>query len=194
MGFTMGFAPSFPIKTQPTNFESVEAFDASGRRHEHYHQKKDVTQFESLTSKFFQRYVEERQNAQEAKAKFNDLVGLAARFPQWHESDIADFRTQFLSFDLNHDGLIDFPELDTALTELGDKSPYHVRKQKFDEIDVDHSDSIDFEEFLHLLDSVMMSSEGGISDAIGDMCKRETQNANTIRHLTLEQQMEAGLF
>ncbi|XP_022095808.1 calmodulin-like [Acanthaster planci] len=190
----MGLAPSFPIKTQPMNFVSVLAFDTSGKRRKHFRQRNDITEFESLTSKYFGRFVEERQKAQEAKEKFNDLVGLAARFPQWHESDIADFRSMFMNFDQNHDGLIDFPELDKALNELGDTSAYQVRKRKFDEIDEDHSDSIDFEEFLHLIDNVMMSSEEGISGALGDMCKRESQNANILRHLSIEQQMTAGLF
>ncbi|XP_071789923.1 uncharacterized protein [Asterias amurensis] len=190
----MGLSPSFPIDKEPPNFEDLKAFNISGKRRQDFEQETDITEYECLTHKYFKRYVKERQDAQEAKAKFNDLVGLAARFPQWTEADIAGMRSQFLSFDINHDGLIDFPELDSVLSEMGDTSSSSVRKERFDVIDEDHSDSIDFEEFLHLIESVSSTERGGISDTIGAMCEQGSKNANIIRKLTVEQQIYGGVF
>ena len=38
---------------------------------------------------------------------------------------------------------------------MGDTSSSSVRKERFDVIDEDHSDSIDFEEFLHVSNSFL---------------------------------------
>ena len=46
----------------------------------------------------------------------------------------------------NHNSLLCYRE--KALDELGDTSSHEVRRQCFDEIDADGSNSVDFEEFL----------------------------------------------
>ena len=40
-----------------------------------------------------------------------DFRSLIEEFPEFKEADIVDLRLQFLTFDLNQDGIIDFKEL-----------------------------------------------------------------------------------
>ena len=40
-----------------------------------------------------------------------DIPRLVKKYPQWNRAEIEDMKIQFNSYDLNHDGLIDFPEL-----------------------------------------------------------------------------------
>lgn len=70
------------------------------------------------------------------------------RFPEITEQEIFDLKLQFQTFDLNRDGLIDYNELGQVLDDLGDRSVAARRQQYFDEMDVDGSGAIDFEEFL----------------------------------------------
>lgn len=44
-------------------------------------------------------------------SRSTDVTHFANRFPEWDENDIWDLKIQFMAFDLNNDGLIDFPEL-----------------------------------------------------------------------------------
>lgn len=70
------------------------------------------------------------------------------QFPEITEQEIFDLKLQFQTFDLNRDGLIDYNELGQVLDDLGDRSVAARRQQYFDEMDVDGSGAIDFEEFL----------------------------------------------
>lgn len=70
------------------------------------------------------------------------------QFPEITEQEIFDLKLQFQTFDLNRDGLIDYNELGQVLDDLGDRSVGARRQQYFDEMDVDGSGAIDFEEFL----------------------------------------------
>lgn len=79
-----------------------------------------------------------------------------------------------------------------ALDELGDTSTKQERRIAFDQIDVDHSDSIDFEEFMELL--TVVSKDGSLSDAIGKMCKRGTDKMSIIRTMSVDRQLQLGLF
>ena len=40
-----------------------------------------------------------------------NVSSICAKYPQWKEDNINDFKVQFQNFDLNKDGLIDFEEL-----------------------------------------------------------------------------------
>ncbi|XP_071850079.1 fimbrin-like isoform X2 [Apostichopus japonicus] len=187
----MGSLPSFPVQREPITFESSNLYTACGKKDLSRCTRTTITEFEKVTEKFFEPVVKKRLNEFEAKEKFEDVTHFANRFPEWDENDIWDLKIQFMAFDLNNDGLIDFPELNKALNELGDKSSSEKRKRYFEEIDIDHSDSIDFEEFLELLAKV---SKKGLSEAIGSVGSVGRKLAMLARHLSLDEQMEAGIF
>lgn len=190
----MGIRLSFPIPVPKTNisFETSEAYSSSGK-------KKDAvvvfdkTGFEAATEKSFRYFVEERIKAREAKEKLDDIEDLTIKFPEYSMAQIEDFKFQFMSFDVNQDGHIDYPELQHALNDLGDLSTNEQRRLAFDLIDIDHSDSIDFEEFMELITTVV-SREGSLSQAIGNMCKRGTEKTSIVRTLPVERQIQLGLF
>ncbi|XP_054766974.1 calcium-binding protein 5-like [Lytechinus pictus] len=190
----MGINPSFPIPVPKTHisFEPEFSYSSSGHKRD-LNIEYDKTGFESATEKNFQVFVEQRKKAREAKIKFDDLDGLRKKFPHYTVGQIQDFKYQFMSFDINQDGLIDYPELQHALDELGDTSSDQKRRRAFDQIDVDHSDSIDFEEFVELLTKVV-AQDGSLSEAIWKMCKRGTEKTSIIRTMPVERQLELGLF
>ncbi|XP_071495737.1 uncharacterized protein [Diadema antillarum] len=189
----MGLNPSFPIPVPKTNisFEAADMFTSNGK------EKKrpvfDKTGFESATEKNFHRFVEQRRKAKLAKQKFEDLDGLMKKFKAYTLGQIEDFKMQFMTFDVNQDGLIDFPELVNALDELGDTSSIDERLAAFSQIDTDNSDSIDFEEFMQLLTTVA-SKDGSLSQAIGNMCKRGSHFASIYRTMPVHRQLELKLF
>jgi Ca2+-binding EF-hand superfamily protein len=66
----------------------------------------------------------------------------------------ANLRDQFMSFDLNEDGLIDHDELSMVLDQLGDKTGVEEREDYFRRVDYDGSNGVDFEEFLAVRESL----------------------------------------
>ena len=59
------------------------------------------------------------------------------QWPKWSETDMADLRDQFNSFDLNSDGMIDLYELSIVLDRLGDTTDEAARKRHFDAVDAE---------------------------------------------------------
>ena len=193
---SMGAAPTFPVQRVPITFESAKTYTSSGKKDWSRCTRVNITEFEKSTQKHFENVIEKRRCAKEAREKLDDLTPFLDKYEQWTARDIEDLRTQFMSFDINGDGLIDFPELDRALNELGDKSTSGARRAYFDAIDVDHSDSIDFEEFLEYIHSQLLSkvTTEGLSQAIGSVCSYGQKCARALRCMTFSEQMEAGLF
>ncbi|XP_003727589.1 troponin C [Strongylocentrotus purpuratus] len=190
----MGLNPSFPIPVPKTiiSFEPEISYNTSGVKKKDIEIEYDKTGFESATEKNFQAFVEERKKAREARERFEDLDALQKKFTRYTLAQLETFKFQFMSFDINQDGLIDYHELQIALDELGDSSTKQERRLAFDQIDVDHSDSIDFEEFIELL--TVVSKDGSLSDAIGKMCKRGTDKMSIIRTMSVDRQLQLGLF
>ncbi|XP_071946646.1 uncharacterized protein [Antedon mediterranea] len=191
----MGISISFPVAPKEIYFTSPAAFMPTGQKREFAVNESTLekTRFENITEKHFKNIIENRQEAMEAKAKFEDIRALANKYTQWTEADIFDFRLLFQEFDLNHDGLIDFEELVIALEDLGDTSSLETKRAYFNEIDIDGSNSIDFEEFIELINAVS-SESASEHTALGNVCQKGNEIIHIIRGLDVFQQMDSGLF
>ncbi|XP_072033024.1 uncharacterized protein [Amphiura filiformis] len=141
---------NFPIEVHVffvavPDYTTYGEFSPSGKFWHDEMQKRNRTVSKEL--QLFVSMIKRRKDARLAKAKFNDMNRIAKNYKHWNRVDLEDMKYQFISYDLNHDGLIDFPELEKVLDELGDTTSHELRRKIFDEIDVDGSDSVDFEEF-----------------------------------------------
>ncbi|CAK8678869.1 unnamed protein product [Clavelina lepadiformis] len=116
----------------------------------------------------------------------------AKRFPQWEPDDIGDYKIQFEIFDLNCDGLIDFKEMNQVLDEFGEPSEEEDRLKYFKEIDLDHSNSVDFEEFLLVVSKLQASSAPGTS--IGNIVAKGAKQVKELRRMSVYKQLTNGLF
>jgi len=115
------------------------------------------------------------------------------QYPQWKEADLANLRDQFMSFDINEDGLIDESELSQVLDTLGDKTSDAERHAYFGRVDQDMSDGVDFEEFLELVHSVVT----GNADAqcgFGKVYIETATNTAACNDLDVTEQLKFGLL
>ncbi|CAH1800795.1 unnamed protein product [Owenia fusiformis] len=201
----MGNIISFPVVNPPITFEMDTDFAPTGERI--VEKKRRTNRFERITEDFFQYLLEERAEIIKAKQKFLevDMEAILARYPRWTADDIQDYKTQFQTFDPNLDGLIDFNELCSVLDELGDKTTTATRRKYFDQVDVDRSNGIDFEEFLELiwvvskpkdpeLDSDEEAENEEAGNQLGELCLKGGETAQRVRRLSVVQQMQQGLF
>jgi Ca2+-binding EF-hand superfamily protein len=69
---------------------------------------------------------------------------------EWKNHSLEALIVVFRTIDINEDGLIDFYELCSVLDEIGDDTTEQQRRKYFLNIDLDHSEGIDFEEFLNV--------------------------------------------
>eukprot|EP00918_Siedleckia_nematoides_P028946 GHVU01062203.1.p1 GENE.GHVU01062203.1~~GHVU01062203.1.p1 ORF type:complete len:192 (+),score=31.00 GHVU01062203.1:380-955(+) len=187
---------SLSVKRQTFCYDDPEHYTYSGEfREEMWLKQQQMGNiFEQLAEELFGTMIKQRKEIMTARNKFHasNVVEMAERFENFTVQDILDLKAQFQTFDLNQDGLIDFPELCAVLDELGDESDGETRKTYFDELDHDSSGAVDFEEFLDLIKYVGKDSESG--NLLGHMFQEGTQNTRNVRKLSVAQQITTGLF
>ncbi|CAH1800794.1 unnamed protein product [Owenia fusiformis] len=201
----MGNIISFPVVNPPITFEMDTDFAPTGERI--VEKKRRTNRFERITEDFFQYLLEERAEIIKAKQKFLDLntSAIVKRYPNWNYEDILDMRASFQIIDKQGDGIIDFNEMCSVLDELGDKTTTATRRKYFDQVDVDRSNGIDFEEFLELiwvvskpkdpeLDSDEEAENEEAGNQLGELCLKGGETAQRVRRLSVVQQMQQGLF
>lgn len=188
---------SFPVKRRQFCFRDPLDYAVTGdRKTESIIFDGPQNPFESLTADLFLPIIEERMNIIGAREKFRNFNAsmLKEKFPNWTMEQILDLKSQFQTFDLNQDGLIDFQELSNVLDELGDESDEETRRRYFRELDEDNSGAVDFEEYLTLVNA-MSSKQGKItSTKLGFICSKGSENANRLRKMSVVQQIDNGLF
>ncbi|EGD76509.1 hypothetical protein PTSG_07626 [Salpingoeca rosetta] len=155
------------LNEQPVCFDSPSHYDARGRPIPWRTPIHTVASpYYDVQKKHWQELREARTKSIVARKKLSDenTARLLSMYPQWTDSDIADLKDQFHSFDVNQDGMIDFEEMVIVLDSLGDETSREQRKQCFAAVDTDHSGFIDFEEFLELVNNVTL---GRVDDSTG---------------------------
>lgn len=188
----MGIKISFLVKDTPVRYKKNSEFDATGKEHNDDLKSTKGNEFERVTQAFFKKVIAHRRDLQAARKKFVDFnpQKLLQKFPFWDVERILDLKSQFLMFDLNQDGLIDFEELCQVLDDMGDTSSVVLRRSYFDKIDKDKSNTVDFEEFNELIYRVQFGECG----CIGEACKRTADQTTKIRKMAIIQQIQHGLF
>jgi hypothetical protein len=152
----------------------------------HYHQAQKP---------FWDAVLEQREKSTTAKNMFTErsVADYLEQYPQWKEADLANLRDQFMSFDVNEDGLIDLSELSIVLDRLGDKSSRLERERYFLTVDGDGSDGVDFEEFLELVHDVIT----GNADAqcgFGKVYIETATNTAACNDLAIKEQLKFDLI
>merc|ERR1712099_32937 len=192
------------LRRVPISFNPTSYYTCTGqRRTDDY--SSDTTEFHKLQERYWEPLIRDRNLDQEAKEKFRQggkemYETYKKDFPNITEQELMDLKLQFQTFDLNMDGLIDYNELGQVLDDLGDKSSQTRRKQYFDDMDADGSGAIDFEEFLHLIDSISASKydvdnpQDQDKKDIGLLCNVGKQNLHTLRQLSLDEKLNNNLF
>ncbi|XP_064619574.1 uncharacterized protein LOC135483010 [Lineus longissimus] len=188
----MGIRASFPLAQSPVAFKKTFEYDASGLQTTRQ-KKEGRNDFEVATSRLFHHIEKDRIKLQEAKHKFREFKAedMKRSFPNWKANQLIEFKSQFLMFDLNQDGLIDFEELNEVLIDLGDESSDEERRDYFNNYDEDGSGRIDFEEFLQLLYRVQFDDCDSLTSNI---YKKSGEESRRIKRLSIVDQMHHGVF
>ena len=193
----MGARVSFPVSKPPISFQKASAYSATGKKvpRSVLDDLEARNEFEFITENCFQDIMQERIKMKIDKAKLKDInvTALAEQFPNLEEGAIQDFKMQFLTLDMNRDGLIDYEEFAVLLDELEDDSNEETRRGNFSDIDIDGSGAIDFEEFLEYIHTIITYSDQ-TRDKIALLCKQGSEKAKCVRRMSIVTQMENGLF
>lgn len=115
------------------------------------------------------------------------------RFPGWNEVTLENLHNLFLLFDNNLNGMLNFEDFSAILESLGDENPTDMRKEKFDETDVDLDGWINYEEFLSLVYN-FNDMEDNEMTGLGKLCFDVAENIKFVSSLSVGEQLEYGLF
>lgn len=143
---------------------------------------------------FWDKILQQRTNSNVAKRKFDEqsVAEYIRQYPEWNETDLITLRDQFLVFDQNEDGIIDYSELDQVLDKWGDTTDQSERVAYFAQIDNDDSDGVDFEEFLELAHNILTGSTDTAS-GFAKLYKERMAQKSACNRLSIAQQVAAGL-
>ncbi len=92
------------------------------------------------------------------------------------EEQIVEFKEAFHIFDKDGDGLITTKELGTVMRSLGQNLSEDELKAIIEEVDVDKSGTIDFQEFLNLM--IWKMQESGIEEELMEAFKVFDRDGN----------------
>ncbi|XP_056600362.1 uncharacterized protein si:ch211-122l24.6 isoform X2 [Triplophysa dalaica] len=81
------------------------------------------------------------------------VAEMTKKYPQWTPRDFFNLRHQFKVFDSNDLYLLHFNDFNKALDYNKDNSSPEQRRAMFDSVDTHHYNSINFEEYLQLLNN-----------------------------------------
>ena len=185
----------YPLDITPMCFDQRDHFDAAGNRVVNVAETICPSHYKQAQKPFWDRILEEKAKSSRAKQKFTErsVAEYIDLYPEWKEVDLTNLRDQFMSFDTNEDGLIDFDELSTVLDRLGDKTSAAERVAYFGTVDTDGSNGVDFEEFLELVHQVIMGSADA-QCGFGKVYVETSTNIAACNDLSIEEQLEAGLI
>ncbi|XP_051556402.1 uncharacterized protein si:ch211-122l24.6 [Myxocyprinus asiaticus] len=156
----MGSFLSYPLVKAPDSYDLPESesededqTDLSSEVHKVNLRSCKHTVWKRMRSRNEQtRFDEYRQN-------WNDVVmKLKENSPQWTPEDLLNLRHQFEVFDKNVEQLLDYNELNTALDFIQDQSSPEQRRAMFESVDTHQSNSINFEEYLQLMNNITIGT------------------------------------
>ncbi|XP_077998749.1 uncharacterized protein LOC144451716 [Glandiceps talaboti] len=157
----MGMKPSFPVYVEPILYEPQDHFTSTGRRRVVNNRKMVVkyhlTEFQKINNQIYQDVVTQRRMTNFPKRKLHrvDFRKLHQKYPQWALENLSEFRVEFMAFDTDQDGLLNFEECCNTLTQLGNDSSHQVRDRLFYEnVSMDFPEHVDFEEFVNMCDKL----------------------------------------
>lgn len=191
----MGNFMQYQLQPEAISYHRQQDYNALGER------KSDVVKDENEIDLLHRTYCadifSQRKHINEKRKLLTDVSdeAYAKRFPQWEPEDIGDFKVQFEIFDLNRDGLIDYKEMNMVLDEFGEVSSPEDRWKYFKEIDLDASKTIDFEEFLLVLNKLQQAAgQGKAGGTIGNIIAKGAHQVKNLRRMSVYKQLTNGLF
>eukprot|EP01135_Chromosphaera_perkinsii_P007820 Nk52_evm12s1020 gene=Nk52_evmTU12s1020 len=195
----MGNAMSYPIKSNVISHIDQKMYSSTGSLNEEManNERVQIDCYNRMQQEFWGKIHEERIKQQEERKKLEriDYDKLVREWPQWTLDDITNFAVQFRTFDLNQDGLIDFEELCILLDQSGDQTAQEERQNLFNEVDIDKSGGVDFDEFLQLMNQFKSGNSMGEGFHFTAFMSEKAERALRIKHkLSVEQQLHFGVF
>ena len=184
----------YPLEAEATSYHRRQDYNSLGVR------KATIIREDNEIDKLHRNYCSEIFMTRKTSSEKRLLLTLedetyAQRYPQWNVDDISNFKVQFQLFDMNADGLIDFRELAFVLDHVGENSRPDERSICFDEIDLDGTGTIDFEEFLVILSWLQREeSTTKTGGNIGYIITRGASQVNQIRKMSVFKQLVNGIF
>jgi hypothetical protein len=141
----MGCRPSFPLQAHisfspPKHFGGLPVKAPEDGRESFYHW---------VQAPYWDKLDKQREEIAATRDKFAGIEQ-SGMPTEWKNHSLEALIVVFRTIDINEDGLIDFYELCSVLDEIGDDTTEQQRRKYFLNIDLDHSEGIDFEEFLNV--------------------------------------------
>nr|XP_039268086.1 calmodulin-like protein 10 [Styela clava] len=189
----MGNLMSYPLQPEIISYHRPQDYNSFGER-------KNIPKEENVIEKLHYAHLEEvfasRQNSN-TRRKLLDVSDeeYAKKFPQWSPAEISNFKAQFLIFDSNRDGILDFIEMNSVLDEFGESSKPNERWRCFNSMDIDHSGTVDFEEFLIVISRLQRADKKDpVEENILNIVTRGARQVAKLRNMSVSQQIADGLF
>ncbi|CAL8089045.1 unnamed protein product [Orchesella dallaii] len=118
-----------------------------------------------------------------------------SKLAPWNESLLDRLESTFRVFDTSGDGVVDFEEMCSILSEYGDKSSTEDKKSVFDAAaDVKGKGCLNFSEFITMLHTVSVKSADTAPPSLVETFRQIDRNMARIRNLDVVQQLQTGLF
>eukprot|EP00041_Stephanoeca_diplocostata_P007272 m.101632 g.101632 ORF g.101632 m.101632 type:complete len:202 (-) comp16813_c0_seq5:744-1349(-) len=187
---TMGITTSYPLDETSFCYELPDQKPVD----KNYLKAADETHYYIAQKPHWNVILDQRSKCSDAKRKLNEtsITDYLQRYETWSEADVLSLRDQFMSFDTNCDGLIDYHELNTVLDNLGDTTSVEDRREYFSVIDADDSEGIDFEEFLQLVHGILVGTTQEWT-GFDRLCEETLNQKSACNRLSITQQVAAGL-
>ncbi|RKP19934.1 fimbrin [Rozella allomycis CSF55] len=105
-----------------------------------------------------------------------DYYKTASKYAKFSKEEIDDFVKVFREFDKDSNGSIDARELIKVYKQLGENVSFDEVRRQIQEVDTDKSGTIEFDEFLQLIDKMKLgvSDEKGVAKAVSQVGKITT--------------------
>ncbi|XP_056600361.1 uncharacterized protein si:ch211-122l24.6 isoform X1 [Triplophysa dalaica] len=153
----MGLFLSFPLMTAPDCYE-LPSYEESCEDED----EADLpSELHRVNQRFCESIVQEGMRSRNEQANFDRyrhnwsevVAEMTKKYPQWTPRDFFNLRHQFKVFDSNDLYLLHFNDFNKALDYNKDNSSPEQRRAMFDSVDTHHYNSINFEEYLQLLNN-----------------------------------------
>ena len=104
------------------------------------------------------------------------------------EEKLVELRCAFDLFDNDNDGKIDIAELGKAIQKMGQKLTEDDLKEMIKEVDSDYNGTIEFSEFVQLMESKMKDNDSFDKKGNGHITKNDIKNVMSSLHEPLAQE------
>ncbi|XP_043910814.1 troponin C-like [Protopterus annectens] len=146
----MGIHISYPLAHEPIRYSDDSDSDE--------YSEAAAQQIHEINLKYCDDIIQQRQHSLKAQKLFEECEArnegrtaeILKKYPIWEVEDIVNLKLQFQLLDSNMDYLLDFEDINNALTEAGDESTEQERRMYFHESDQDGLGFIDFEAYLEV--------------------------------------------